>query len=138
MLSSIRIPSQPNPGTKNLIDSIIEYPIDLEFKQELLKLKSEVPDVNQSKETFNEWLKINSQPWSNKLIKLIIKYRNICHDWQFSDEQRFALEQYYYGNVLLLNCLNSDCYVSREVRQEIQETLLLPIAEIEKRNTASL
>jgi predicted NACHT family NTPase len=31
------------------------------------------------------------------------------------------------------DCLNSDCYVSREVRQEIEETLLLPIAEIEKR-----
>jgi hypothetical protein len=31
-----------------------------------------------------------------------------------------------------MDCLNSDCYVSREVRQEIEETLLLPIAEIKK------
>ncbi|NEP93528.1 MAG: hypothetical protein F6K25_10780, partial [Okeania sp. SIO2G4] len=66
-----------------------------------------------------------------------IKYRNICHDWQFNDEQRFALRDYYYANGLLLNCLNSDFYVSREVRQEIEDILLLPTAEIEKRNSAS-
>ncbi|MDJ0556594.1 MAG: hypothetical protein QNJ68_19575 [Microcoleaceae cyanobacterium MO_207.B10] len=82
--------------------------------------------------------KIHGRVWSNKLRKLIIKYRNICHDWQFNDEQIFALEEYYHANVRLLNCLNSDCYVSREVRQEIKDTLLLPIAEIEKPNTASL
>jgi hypothetical protein len=33
---------------------------------------------------------------------------------------------------LLLECLNSDCCVSPEVREEIEETLLLPIDEIEK------
>ena len=32
-------------------------------------------------------------------------------------------------------CLHRECYVSREVRQEIEETLLLPIAEIEKRKS---
>ncbi|MGB3514591.1 MAG: hypothetical protein WBA93_36355 [Microcoleaceae cyanobacterium] len=61
-------------------------------------------------------MKINGRTWSNKFRKLIIKYRNICHDWQFSDEQHFALPEYYYANGLLLNCLNSDCYVSRAVR----------------------
>ncbi|MCT7964973.1 hypothetical protein NG799_01330 [Laspinema sp. D1] len=43
------------------------------------------------------------------------------------------MEQYYHANEFILDCLNSDCYVSREVREEIEETLLLPIAEIEKR-----
>ena len=125
-------------ATKDIIDNIIKYRIDLEFKEELHQLKSELPNSNQPKEKFEEWLKINGQPWSNKLRKLIIKYRNICHDWQFNDEQLFTLRDYYYANGLLLNCLNSDCYVSREVRQEIEDTLLLPTSEIQKRNTASL
>jgi predicted NACHT family NTPase len=36
------------------------------------------------------------------------------------------------ANLLLANCLNSECYVSREVREEIEATMLLPVAEIEK------
>ncbi|NEP89591.1 MAG: hypothetical protein F6K18_23680 [Okeania sp. SIO2C2] len=152
LLSSVKMSFEPNSGTKNIIDSIIEYPsstkniidsiieypIDLEFKQKLHQLKSELPNSNQPKEKCEEWLKINGQPWGNRFRKLIIKYRNICHDWQFNDEQRFALREYFYANGLLFNCLNSDCYVSREVRQEIEDTLLLSIAEIEKRNTANL
>jgi predicted NACHT family NTPase len=53
-------------------------------------------------------------------------------DWKFSDEQKQLLQQYYDANKLLIDCLNSDCYVSREVRQEIEETLLLPIAQIKQ------
>jgi predicted NACHT family NTPase len=62
----------------------------------------------------------------------MIKYRNIGHDWQFTDEQKQKLQEYYDANLLLANCLNSECYVSREVREEIEATMLLPVAEIEK------
>jgi hypothetical protein len=68
-----------------------------------------------------------------KLRALLILNRNIGHDWQFSTKQQELLQQYYDGNKFLVECLNSDCYVSREVRQEIEDTLLLPIAEIEQR-----
>ncbi|WP_372726748.1 hypothetical protein [Nostoc sp. TCL26-01] len=40
---------------------------------------------------------------------------------------------FYDANKLLIDCLNSVCNVREKVRQEIEETLLLPIAEIEKR-----
>lgn len=63
----------------------------------------------------------------------MIKHRNIGHDWQFSIQQKELLKQYYDANLLLVYCMISDCYVSREVRQEIEDTLLLPIAEIQKR-----
>ena len=62
----------------------------------------------------------------------MIKYRNIGQDWQFRDEQREKLEQYYDANKLLVACLNSDCYVTRSVREEIENTLLLPSSEIER------
>jgi predicted NACHT family NTPase len=69
----------------------------------------------------------------DQLRAVMIEHRNIGHDWQFSKVQEKLLQQYYDANKLLIDCLNSDCYVSREVRQEIEDTLMLPMAEIEKR-----
>jgi predicted NACHT family NTPase len=69
----------------------------------------------------------------DQLRAVMIEHRNIGHEWQFSDAQKQLLQQYYDANKLLVDCLNSDCYISREVRQEIEDTLLLPISEIEKR-----
>ncbi len=43
------------------------------------------------------------------------------------------LQKYYDANVILIECLRSDCFVTREVRNKIQDELFLPIAEIEKR-----
>jgi hypothetical protein len=66
---------------------------------------------------------------------LILKHK-FGDNWQFSefnDQQKKLLQQYYDANLLLVECLNSDCYVSREVRQKIEDELLLPIAEINKR-----
>jgi hypothetical protein len=63
----------------------------------------------------------------------MFKYRKIRHDWQFSNEQKELLQKYYDANKLLVDCLNSDCHVSRKVRQEIEDSLLLPMSEIEKR-----
>jgi hypothetical protein len=60
----------------------------------------------------------------------------LCHidrDWQFSTQQKELLNQYYDANKLLVDCLNSSCVVSDEVSKEIEDTLLLPIAEIDKR-----
>ncbi|MBE9247924.1 hypothetical protein IQ226_01660 [Dolichospermum sp. LEGE 00240] len=44
--------------------------------------------------------------------------------WQFSEEQKELLQKYHDANNFLLECLNSDCYVSRDVRQYIEDTLL--------------
>lgn len=57
----------------------------------------------------------------------MIQHPNIGHDWQFSDEQQALLKQYYDANKLLVDCLNSDCYVSREMRQQMESSLLLLI-----------
>ncbi len=40
------------------------------------------------------------------------------------------LRAYCYANKLLLDCLQTQCYVSRETREYILETLLLPFNEI--------
>ncbi|HEY9614135.1 NACHT C-terminal helical domain 2-containing protein, partial [Allocoleopsis sp.] len=61
-----------------------------------------------------------------RLRAILIEHRSLGHDWQFSEEQKKLLKQYYDANKLLVDCLNSDCYVSREVRQHIEDSLLLP------------
>jgi predicted NACHT family NTPase len=72
------------------------------------------------------------EEWREDLRQIMITYRNIGHDWQFTNAQKKRLKRYYDANLLLIECLNSDCYVSRSVREEIEATLLLPVGEIEK------
>jgi predicted NACHT family NTPase len=98
--------------------------------QALQELQEQLPDLNSNERRFKQWWEANGQAWAEQLRAMLMEHRNIGHDWQFSDEQKQLLKQYYDANKLLVDCLNSDCYVSREVRQEIEETLLLPVAEI--------
>ena len=95
-------------------------------------LLREFPDPHQEQEKFQKlWASVRPI-WCEDIRSLMILWRNIGHNWKFNNEQKKLLQQYYDANLLLVECLNSDCYVSREVRQEIEETLLLPIEEIEK------
>jgi hypothetical protein len=62
----------------------------------------------------------------------MIEHRDIGHDWQFSEAQKELLRQYYNANKFLVDCLNRDCYVSRSIREEIEASLLLPVAQIQE------
>ena len=102
---------------------------DLEFR--LHALKTELP----SQDDFEElklWWQQNGKTWAEKLRFAMIEHRNIGHDWQFTKAQKEKLRQYYDANKLLIDCLNSDCYVTKATRQYIEDTLLLPLSEIEK------
>ncbi|MEH2274505.1 MAG: NACHT domain-containing NTPase [Nostoc sp.] len=118
----------------------VSFDLDLdlnpELKNLLQKLREQLPSGQDSKE-FEKWWLANGKAWREELRLLMIKDRNIGHDWQFSNEQKELLQQYYDANKLVVDCLNSDCYVSREIRQQIEDTLLLPIAEIKQRQQQS-
>ncbi|WP_413168274.1 NACHT C-terminal helical domain 2-containing protein [Capilliphycus salinus ALCB114379] len=58
--------------------------------------------------------------------------RGIGYCFDFSEEQQQILKDYYEANLVFVKCLNSLPDISPEVREEIEETLLLPIEEIEK------
>lgn len=118
------------------LDFALEHALDLvierELHQELQKLRDQLPDFSyNNRENFKHWWQANGQVWTEQLRAVMIKHRNIGHDWRFTDKQKELLQQHYDANKLIVDCLNSDCRVSQEVRQEIEETLLLPIAEIE-------
>ncbi|MHC0064639.1 NACHT domain-containing protein [Nostoc sp. UIC 10890] len=111
---------------KNLC-SLVEDISDSDFQQQIREIQNELPSLTQDREVLLQWAVTDRYIWVEKLRSVIIKNRNIGHDWQFSDIQKKLLNQYYDANKLLVDCLNSDCYVSREVRQEIEDTLFLPI-----------
>jgi predicted NACHT family NTPase len=104
------------------------------FEHKLRELKDQLLDTSwENRESFQQWWQANGQNWTEQLRAVMIEHRNIGHDWKFTDKEKDKLQQYYDANKLLVDCLNSDCYVSREVRAEIEETLLLPMSEVEKR-----
>ncbi len=112
-------------------DDILAFVLDLNLDDDLLQqslvtLKSQLPI---EKEEFYLWHKNYGEKWKNELRKVCIDRRNIGHDWQFTDEQVELLNQYYAANLLLVECMNRS-YVSKEVREEIESTLLLPVGEI--------
>lgn len=97
-------------------------------------LKNQLPDLDSHDWKFWQWWQVNGQAWTEQLRAMLIEHRDIGYDWQFSDEQKKRLRRYHDATLLLVTCLNGDCYVSREVRQEIVETLLLPIQELKITN----
>jgi hypothetical protein len=77
---------------------------------------------------------INLKEWKRSISLCLHKYRNLKLDWQFSDEQKQLLNKYYAANLLIVSCLQKS-NASPEVQKEIQDTLLLPIVEIERRKS---
>jgi hypothetical protein len=53
-------------------------------------------------------------------------YTDELKHWQFSEQQKKMLKQYYDANKLLADCLTNAHYITRSVREEIENTLLLP------------
>jgi len=99
-----------------------------ELKRSLQDLKDQLPEAaSENKENIKKWWATTGTAWAEQLRGVMIQHRNIGHDWQFSRKQRELLKQYYAANRLLVDCLNSGCYMSRKVREEIEGTLFLPV-----------
>jgi hypothetical protein len=145
--------SQPIFALANARDRAIAYLLDTqsapELIEELQKLRQELQrNQEELKVTLSDNNEDNLEIWFNyrshkkkqtELVQIITmlllehKFCKDCKDRQFSKQQKELLQQYYDANKLLVDCLNSGCVVSDRVREEIEETLLLPIAEIQNR-----
>ncbi|MEH1853075.1 MAG: NACHT domain-containing NTPase [Nostoc sp.] len=113
-------------------DETVDLVVNPKLKQVLQKLKKQLPSIDSNPEKFREWWQAKGKVWGEQLRDILIKYRNIGYDWQFEEQQKELLQQYYDVNKLLVDCLNSAADVTARVREEIEETLLLAIADIEK------
>lgn len=99
--------------------------------ESLQHLKDQLPDQKGDEEVLRQWWQANGKTWTEQLRYVMIKHCRIGHNWQFSEHQKEFLKKYYNANKLLVDCLNN-CKVSSQVRLEIEATLFLPKAEIQK------
>jgi predicted NACHT family NTPase/transcriptional regulator with XRE-family HTH domain len=102
--------------------------LEPELMQELQQLKEQLPDQSGDDELLQRWWKTNGQAWATQVKRVVNKYRPISEYWHFSEEQKELLRQYYDANILIVECLKSS-YVTRELRRQIEDTLLLPVAK---------
>ena len=109
----------------------LAHAISSELELKLAALNEQLPNI-QNRDNWKEWWQNNGKSWLERLRSIMIEYRNIGHDWHLTDAQQDKLQKYYDANKLLIDCLNTDCYVTKFTRQEIEDTLLLPISTIEK------
>jgi len=101
-----------------------------DLARELQKMKQQLSNLTRSKQQFQQWWQVNGKSWTEQLIQRVRLKRDIGHNWQFSQQQKQMLKQYYDANLLLAECLNASLFVSSEVREKIEHTLLLPLTEI--------
>ncbi|MEH2378442.1 MAG: NACHT domain-containing NTPase [Nostoc sp.] len=147
LINKIRVTSAAAP-----IDTIAisqNCTSDSQLKKSLIQLEHRLPqwditgnypddnnEINEITE-YDNWWKENGEDFVEKLRNIIITHRNIGHNWEFINSQNYKLlKQYYYANKLLVNCLNNADKaktITSKLRSHIEDTILLPIAEIEKR-----
>jgi predicted NACHT family NTPase len=108
---------------------------DTELAQSLHQLKNQLPEPYVDTDKFTAWWQTKGEDWSEQLRIIIVKYPHLGNYWQINEQHKKLLKQYYDANKLLVDCLNSGCEVTPEVRKEIEDTLLLPITEIKKRRS---
>lgn len=82
-------------------------------------------------DAIESFIKNDYQSWAENLTKAIVDDNS--NTWEFNDVQEELLRKYYIGNKLLSECLTRASSVNIQLLQEIEDNLLLPIAEIEKR-----
>jgi hypothetical protein len=102
-----------------------------ELQLKIEDLEAQLPDWH-NHDVAVQWLNDRGEAWIHQLRKALIEHRNIGHDWQFTKVQKEKLQKYYDANQLLVDCLNGDRYVTKATQQYIEDTLLLPMSEIEK------
>ena len=122
-----------SPDLKNIIN--LGFALDLErnfnleepLQKALEKLKQELPDLEMGKDKLQSWWHSYGTEWVTKFRALLIEYRQIGYEWQFTLQQEQLLQKYYDTNQFIIKCLQSDCQVSSNLRQKIEDnTLTLP------------
>lgn len=108
--------------------------LDSTLGKALQLLQQKLPDPSVDDWNFKQWWRVHGLAWTEQLADAMVEHRNIGHNWQFTQQQYQLLKQYHYANRLLIECLHRDCYISREVRSHIEQTLLLPVLEREHCN----
>lgn len=134
---AMAITSARTRAIEQLLD---EVGLDTELGQQLQQLRTVQEQLDQFRteveQSFDDSYLTNLtlyeeevQAWGDKLRQVIVPYHSLGESWRFdrfSSNQKDLLNQYYYANKLLIRCLKR-ANVDPNVREEIKETLLLPV-----------
>ncbi|MEA5567550.1 NACHT domain-containing NTPase [Anabaena sp. UHCC 0399] len=111
------------------LDEAIDLVGDAEFKQELQKLKKQLPCTESNSEKFYFWWQKNSIFWEQAVRRNFIKYRNIGYDWDLNNQEIKLLQAYFNANKLITDCLERSVSINQELKQQIEDELFLAIAD---------
>ncbi|WP_293131147.1 NACHT domain-containing protein [Okeania sp. SIO3I5] len=121
-------------------DILLNFNLESNLEYSLQNLNNKLPSLETSKANIRGWWDLYGYDWIEELRGIMMESRDLGYKWQFTqekmqfnEEQIELLQKYYDANGILIECLMSDCFVTREVRDKIEDELFLPIAEIEKR-----
>ena len=109
------------------INYALKFDISSKLKELLEKIKTQIEIKQPNIINTIKHRKETSLSFVEELREVMIEEHDIGHNWQFSNNQKELVKQYYKANELLVDCLNN---VPQKVRSHIEDTLLLPIAEI--------
>ena len=122
---------------EHMLESIfgIAFDITSELAIQLRHLRNKLPSASESNwQEFQGWWKDKGATWIDDLRQVIDRHQCIGHDWQFTDKQKQQLQSYYDVNRFIVELLEIPGAVGDEMRQEIEDNLLLPIAELKRRS----
>lgn len=95
------------------------------LQKSLQNLKNQLPLSNQGRDVLKTWWEANGKAWTEELRSLIISNRQICHNWQFNQQDLQQFQNYWYANKLMLDCLNNANNVTWKMRDWIEKNLFL-------------
>ncbi len=96
------------------------------LRESLQNLVKQLPSSYEEKEVIREWWYQNGETWTMQLRDSMFTYRQIGYDWHFNNEDWRLIQEYWYVNNLLIDCLNNAGNLSSYQRDLIETNMLLP------------
>jgi len=101
------------------INATAQQPNYDDLREELTTLKESMPSDNDPR---FDW-----QQWADQLSAFMKLYLHISYNYlKFSQEEIQTLEDYFYANILLIECIRGGSYSSQNLRDQLIDHLLLP------------
>ena len=117
------------------LDITHAFDLDCGFKltNQLEQLKETFLRSAKTYTEFQEWWQANGTEWVDQFRQVVIRYRNIGHDWQLTPNQTQQLRCHYAVNHFLVDLMKIEGAITDRLRAEIEDSLLLPWKELQRR-----
>jgi hypothetical protein len=129
---------QASPFTKQALEVDADTTITREFELAITKAKyiEDMPNLVEDLQNLHNKIPLDTdsiliwQDWANNLLDLMLKRFDIGHQVVLNDEDKIVLEDYIYGNNLLLKCMLGENVSTPILREAIFDHLLLPESRV--------